>query len=307
MKKSAFQRSFRAIDSMTSAQRHESFGCDRASEQERLGGRGRLVGGNPHRASGAGGMPTHLQCVDEDSSCRSSPQGPLDVFPGEIQRRGVGPEGGLEVREQHESRLFVEAPISGLARLFEGSEGKRHRRKRRDLVSEILQGATGRNSETGPKTGRRAARRGLFREQVPVLVVRDRSGATSDAIPKDNHREIEAVLGPLLARDAVLCSDGGGKGPIAVATRKRSVAHRAVNLSAMGVRVFAGALPHPAASAYHSRLKDWMRRFHGVSTKYLDHYLGWRRMIEAFGEHLNSTLWLTLSIGRHELQHDLET
>ena len=180
------------------------------------------------------------------------------------------------MRDQHESRLFLEAPISGLVRLFEGSEGKRHRRKRRDLVSEILQGATGRNSETGPKTGRRASRRGLFREQVPVLVVRDRSGATSDAIPKDNHREIEAVLGPLLARDAVLCSDGGGKGPIAVAARERRVAHRAVNRS-FGIRVLAGALPHPAASAYHSRLKDWMRRFHGVATKYLDHYLGWRR------------------------------
>jgi hypothetical protein len=48
-----------------------------------------------------------------------------------------------------------------------------------------------------------------------------------------------------------------------------------------------------------------MRRFHGVATKYLDHYLGWCRMIEAFGEHLNSTLWLTLSIGRHELQYEL--
>jgi hypothetical protein len=138
-------------------------------------------------------------------------------------------------------------------------------------------------------------------------VVRDRSGATSDAIlSKDNHREIKAVLEPLLARDAVLCSDGGGKGPIAVAAREMGVAHRAVNLN-KGIRVLAGVYHIQNANAYHSRLKEWMRRFHGVATKYLDHDLGWRRMIETFGEHLNSTLWLTLSIGRHELQHESVT
>jgi hypothetical protein len=40
-----------------------------------------------------------------------------------------------------------------------------------------------------------------------------------------------------------------------------------------------------AAGVYHiqnvnvcdSRLKQWMGRFHGVATKYLENYLGWRR------------------------------
>ena len=81
------------------------------------------------------------------------------------------------------------------------------------------------------------------------------------------------------------------------------VAHRAVNLS-KGIRILAGVYHIQNANAYHSRLKEWMRRFHGVATKYLDHYLGWRRMIEIFGKHLNSTLWLTLSLCRHELQQE---
>ena len=133
------------------------------------------------------------------------------------------------------------------------------------------------------------------REQVPVLVVRDHSGTTFDAIlPKDNHREIKAVLEPLLARDAVLCSDGGVKGPIAVAAREMGVAQRAVNLNKW-IRVLAGVYHIQNANAYHSRLKEWMRRFQGLATQYLNHYLGWRRMIETFGEHLNSTLWFTLS------------
>lgn len=157
------------------------------------------------------------------------------------------------------------------------------------------------------KRGGRAMKRGLSSEQVPVLVVRDRSGATADAIlPKDDHQAIEAVLTPLLARDAVLCTDGGGKGPFALAAREMGIAHRAINLS-RGIRVLAGVYHTQNVNGYHSRLKEWMRRFHGVATKYLDHYLGWRRMIERFGEHLNSSLWLTLAIGHHELQQEAVT
>ena len=79
-------------------------------------------------------------------------------------------------------------------------------------------GQRGQLSRRARKRGGRAEKRGLSREQVPVLVIRDRSGETSDAIlPKEDHREIELVLKPLLARDVVLCSDGGGKGPIALA------------------------------------------------------------------------------------------
>jgi len=33
-------------------------------------------------------------------------------------------------------------------------------------------------------------------------------------------------------------------------------------------------------NAYHSRYKTWMRRFHGVATSYLDHYLGWFRALD---------------------------
>ncbi len=59
----------------------------------------------------------------------------------------------MEVRDQYESRLSVEIPLPSLALLFEGPEGKRDCRNRRNLVPEILQETTGRTSETGPKTG----------------------------------------------------------------------------------------------------------------------------------------------------------
>ena len=34
-------------------------------------------------------------------------------------------------------------------------------------------------------------------------------------------------------------------------------------------------------NAFHSRLKNWMERFKGVATKYLDNYLTWFRFIDA--------------------------
>lgn len=33
---------------------------------------------------------------------------------------------------------------------------------------------------------------------------------------------------------------------------------------------------------YDSSLKTWMTRFHGVTTKYLANYLGWRRLLDRF-------------------------
>ena len=57
------------------------------------------------------------------------------------------------------------------------------------------------------------------------------------------------------------------------------MAHRPINLSA-GIRVVAGVYHVQNVNAYDSRLKDWIRRFHGVATRYLDSYLGWFRAID---------------------------
>jgi hypothetical protein len=37
-----------------------------------------------------------------------------------------------------------------------------------------------------------------------------------------------------------------------------------------------GALHIQNVNAYHSRFKEWLRRFHGVASHYLSNYLGWR-------------------------------
>lgn len=128
------------------------------------------------------------------------------------------------------------------------------------------------------KRGGSAAKRGTSKEQIPVLVTRDRAGSTADTIlPADDKASVVAALGPLLPKDIILCSDGSST--LAAAAKALGVAHRPINLSA-GIRVVGGVYHVQNVNAYDSRLKDWIRRFRGVATHYLDSYLGWFRAID---------------------------
>ena len=86
------------------------------------------------------------------------------------------------------------------------------------------------------KRGGKASKRGMSNEQVPVLVARDRAGATMDCVlTAVDMRTVSAALKPVLAKDAVLCTDGSRA--LAAAARDIGVEHHAVNL------VFASTVP----------------------------------------------------------------
>ena len=62
--------------------------------------------------------------------------------------------------------------------------------------------------------GGKAKKRGLSREQVPVLMAADRSGTTVSAVlPRVDAAALTAALDPVVAKDALLVSDGGGELP----------------------------------------------------------------------------------------------
>ena len=128
------------------------------------------------------------------------------------------------------------------------------------------------------RRGSRAGKRGTPKDEfLSVLIARDRSGGTANFILESaTGNAIGAVLKPVLPSDTVLCSDGGSA--LAVAARALGVEHHAVNLSA-GIRVD-GAWHIQNVNAFCSRLRDWMRRFKGVSSRYLDNYLGWFRALD---------------------------
>lgn len=145
------------------------------------------------------------------------------------------------------------------------------------------------------KRGGVAAKRGLSHEQIPVLIARDRDRVTTDAVlPKADSQSVSAVLTPIIDADAVLCSDGNVI--YRVFAKKAHIAHRPINLSA-GIRVVDNAFHVQNVNAYDSRLKGWMARFHGVATKYLPNYLGWRRCLERFAESLAPSLLIALAVG----------
>jgi len=143
-------------------------------------------------------------------------------------------------------------------------------------------------SEKGNKalTGRKPKKRGVeskraglsVADRVPVLTARDRAHHTFEAIlPATTTKQIKQELSSKIEKDSVLCSDGF-KSYIRFA-RDNDLIHKRLN-SAAGIRVIEKVFHIQNVNAYHSRLKSWMEHFHGVATKYLDHYLGWFRYLD---------------------------
>lgn len=95
------------------------------------------------------------------------------------------------------------------------------------------------------------------------MVVQDRAGHLADfQLEQLNARAVKAVLEPLIAPDAVLCSDGAGV--YASFSEGLGITHQMVRNRA-GERVV-GAYHIQHVNGYHRRLKEWMERFHGVAT-----------------------------------------
>ncbi len=143
------------------------------------------------------------------------------------------------------------------------------------------------------KRGGKAKKRGLSAEQVPVLIARDRHKATTDQILTDRSAaSVTAVLGPVVAKSAVLVSDGAGA--YRIFASRAGIPHVALNLSA-GEHTW-GIYHIQNVNNYCSRLKTWMRKFNGVATKYLDSYLGWHRTDDREGNnqcarHMLTAAW----------------
>lgn len=125
------------------------------------------------------------------------------------------------------------------------------------------------------KHGGAATKRGISDEQVCVLVARDRTGRTFDFVTglgPVTKRQLCQHLLPVLDRDVLLVSDSNAA--YRYFAREAGISHQAVNLRA-GERV-RGAVHVQNVNAYHRRFREWLARFHGVATRYLPNYLGWR-------------------------------
>lgn len=129
-------------------------------------------------------------------------------------------------------------------------------------------------------------------DQVPVLIVRDRSGQVRDFVFDHLTKEqVHASLRPIVNKDAILCTDGASWYQT-FAKQEQIAHHRLIRLDRQ--RVIGKAFHIQNVNAYIARLKTWMKRFHGVGTAYLANYLGWRRLFETM--EISEKAWLRLAL-----------
>jgi len=135
------------------------------------------------------------------------------------------------------------------------------------------------------------APKGTENERVPVLVALQRgSRRVMDQILTDvSAASFVQALEPALASDAILSSDGNPSYRVAATQLGIDAGHFVADYDGPGGD---GVWHVQNVNAYDSRLKAWIARFHGVATKYLHHYLGWRRLLDRFQDSLTAEQFL---------------
>ena len=201
------------------------------------------------------------------------------------ERCAIDPTTAFRWRHRFLSALNLDKPAS-LSGIVEADE---------TFILESFKGKRGGLPRPPRERGGKAAKRGLSAEQIPVIVARDRTGATLDAVlPKLDAASLTAALGGVIAPSTDFCCDGGS----AITAFARRAKLNIPVLPAPGN-------PRPEApehhinnvNGYHGRLKEWMRRFHGVATKNLANYLSWRRTTEALGAATAAEAWIMGAAG----------
>ena len=162
----------------------------------------------------------------------------------------------------------------------------------------ILESFKGRWSDLPRKARKRggsARHPGLHQDNIPILVARDRTGATFDAVlAQVDSGAIGTALAGVVTPSNHLVGDGGKA--IAAFARKAKIPFHAVPAPGKPT----AEAPHlhiNNVNAYHGRLKQWLARFNGVATKNLPNYLGSRRALEAWGDQLIPQNWIKGAIG----------
>jgi len=129
--------------------------------------------------------------------------------------------------------------------------------------------------------GGKSKLRGLSNDQISILVAIDRNGSIlSDVAGRGrlSAKEIDTVLSPFIEKDVLICSDSatGFKSFAKI----KGLKHEVLNAS-KGARVKNKIFHIQHVNSYHERLKDWMKRFRGVSTRHLNSYVYWFHFLES--------------------------
>lgn len=144
------------------------------------------------------------------------------------------------------------------------------------------------------KRGGASKYRGISKEQVCVLIARDRQKSTLSRVIGQGRivkSRLDKAIGSKLSASNVLCTDAW-RAFKTYATEKGLEHYRFKSDGKERVR---GLYHIQNVNNYHSRLKGWMDRFNGVATKYLDHYLSWFQFLDVI-KHRNDNVTVSKMI-----------
>ncbi len=139
-------------------------------------------------------------------------------------------------------------------------------------------------------------KRGISKEQICVICAMDRTGnLITELICKGRmkHTDLERLFKDRIEDEAILCTDS-----------HKSYIRFAQNLDIELQQIERGKhkkgiyhIQH--INAFHSKLKKWMDRFNGVSTKYLANYMYWFKWLEIFNTEKDTIKSKNLLIHSH--------
>jgi hypothetical protein len=124
-----------------------------------------------------------------------------------------------------------------------------------------------------------------------------------DFLVEDGFRDADRTVRDGLSQTAASKQATGNKRQRLA--QEQGITHRPVNLRQK--RRVNGPFHIQNVNAYDSRLKNWMVPFHGVATRYLTHYLGWRRILERHKTLINPLILLKVALGLFDVQHLTQT
>jgi len=145
---------------------------------------------------------------------------------------------------------------------------------------ESMKGSRNITHRESRKRGGVAPERGISKSQVSILVAMDRNGniiSRKNGFGRTTAYEIESVLGDFVEPTSILCTDTATN--YKKFAKMRKLPHETINAS-KGIYVKKHIYHIQHVNSYHKQLKQWLDRFQGVSTKWLDNYLYWFRFLQ---------------------------
>ena len=144
----------------------------------------------------------------------------------------------------------------------------------------------------------RKTKRGVSNDKISIIVAADRKGNRTMQVAKIGRvdaKSIENSIGELISAENVLCSDAH---PSIIAWAKdKKIEHH----------TFVATKQHIKNKCYHVQhvnsmdnlYERWIKRFYGVSTKYLEQYLNWFVFLEKIKKSSNQISELSKNIANN--------